>query len=29
MGDHAGTHVDALVYFDNRRGAKFVADLPR
>jgi kynurenine formamidase len=28
MGDHSGTHVDASVHFDDRPGAKSIADLP-
>jgi kynurenine formamidase len=28
MGDHSGTHVDAPVHFDDRPGAKSIADLP-
>jgi len=28
MGDHSGTHVDAPVHFDERPGAKSIADLP-
>ena len=28
MGDHSGTHVDAPVHFDERPGAKSIAELP-
>lgn len=28
MGDHSGTHVDAPVHFDERPGAKSIADMP-